>query len=114
MELPFSSARFAAAWGDWRKHRTQIRKPLRPLQEQKQLEEMTALGEVEAIRRIEQSIRQGWQGLFEIKDAQGMPVAPRPVEKPAKPVPDWVVELDACRGSYSERLYAKVADPAAD
>lgn len=58
---------FATAWKEWTKHRREKRKPLTDSQATKQLEWLGV--QVNPIACIEQSIRNGWQGLFELKDA---------------------------------------------
>ncbi|MCW5943317.1 MAG: hypothetical protein KIS66_13880 [Fimbriimonadaceae bacterium] len=60
---------FRAAWADWLRHRRQIRHPLKPMTEERQLAELARHGPVVAVRAIEDSIRHGWQGLFPEKGA---------------------------------------------
>lgn len=68
--LPFKSDLFIETWRKWVKHRSEIKKTLTPTQMRNQLDEMKSWGESESIKRMEQSISQGWQGLFEIKASQ--------------------------------------------
>ena len=63
--LPFCSLEFEKAWTDWIAHRKEIRKPLKPTQIRKQLEELAAIGESRAIATINHTITKGWQGLRE-------------------------------------------------
>ncbi len=63
--LPFCSLEFAEAWQDWNNHRKEIKKPLKPTQIEKQLEELRAIGEQRAIAMINHTITKGWQGLRE-------------------------------------------------
>lgn len=63
--LPFSSPEFAEAWANWGKHRTEIRKPLKPTMRRAQLRELSAMGEVRAIAAINHTIAKGWQGIRE-------------------------------------------------
>ncbi len=64
---------FQTAWREWLSYRRECRKPIRPSTAKRQLQELaTNLPEI-AIAMIEQSIRCGWQGLFDLKTgpAQG-------------------------------------------
>lgn len=67
--LPFSSPEFAEVWASWGKHRTEIRKPLKPTMSRAQLRELAAMGEARAIAAINHTIAKGWQGIRE-PDAQ--------------------------------------------
>lgn len=58
---------FLEAWGRWEKHRREIRKRLTPSTTQKQLAKLAAMGSADAAASINQSIEQGWTGLFELK-----------------------------------------------
>lgn len=67
--LPFNTQSFLEIWESFREHRKEIKKKMTIRSETmllKKLKEMTA-DEAEAIKIIEQSIANGWQGLFEIK-----------------------------------------------
>jgi hypothetical protein len=59
------SAGFVAAWEDWKRHRTEIKKPLKPTMEAAQLKEFAEWGEDRAIAAIRFTIRMGWQGIRE-------------------------------------------------
>lgn len=63
--LPFSSLEFFQAWKDWTNHRTEIKKPLKPTQIEKQLQELQSIGEQRAVAMINHTIAKGWQGLRE-------------------------------------------------
>ena len=68
--LPFDSSSFKEIWESFREHRKEIKKRMTIRSETmllKKLKEM-ATDETEAIKIIEQTIAQGWQGLFEIKN----------------------------------------------
>jgi hypothetical protein len=56
---------FRACWQNWTKHRREIRKTLTPSTIAKQLTTLAAWGPERAIRSIEQSILNGWIGLFD-------------------------------------------------
>lgn len=62
--LPFSSSNFRKVWEDWTQHRKEVKKPLTETSKKYQLRRLQAMGEQDAIRSIEQSIANGWQGLF--------------------------------------------------
>lgn len=66
-QLPHGE-RFSEAWQDWIEHRNQIRKPLTDAAIKKQLKMLAEYSEDDAVKIINQSIQNGWQGLFEIKN----------------------------------------------
>lgn len=65
--LPFGSVDFLNAWNDWLEYKKQKKQKLTPKTIEKQLRKLGAKSEVVAIAIINQSIEQGWQGLFELK-----------------------------------------------
>jgi hypothetical protein len=67
VSLPFSSSAFSAAWSEWCKHRSELRKPLTATSTAKQLATIATIGEPRAIAAIGHSIENGWQGIFEPK-----------------------------------------------
>ena len=69
--LPFKSKAFAKAWGDWFKHRREIRKPMTKTAAEKMLAELKMKGEKRSIRAIEYTISNGWQGLREPQEMKG-------------------------------------------
>jgi hypothetical protein len=64
---PFSSPQFKTAWQEWEQHRREIRKKLTPTTRKRQLEQLGAMSEADAIESIRQSVANGWTGLFEPK-----------------------------------------------
>ena len=62
---------FRAAWSDWLTHRKQIKKPVTELAATKQLKALAKRGTHDAIRAIEQSIANGWQGIFDPDERAG-------------------------------------------
>jgi len=64
---PFSSPEFKTAWREWEQHRREIRKKLTPTTRKRQLEQLGAMSEADAIQSIRQSVANGWTGLFEPK-----------------------------------------------
>lgn len=64
-ELPFSSEAFSKAWQSWLDYRKELKKPLKDATVKAQWKEFVKWGEAGAIASIEQSIKNGWQGLFE-------------------------------------------------
>lgn len=59
---------FLAAWKDWEKYRREKRQTLKPTTVKKQLDFLASLGPERAVKSINQSIMQGWTGLFEPKE----------------------------------------------
>ena len=60
-------AEVQAVWPDWVKHRKEIGHPLKPTTTGRQIEKLLKYPATTAAALIEQSITQGWQGLFELK-----------------------------------------------
>lgn len=58
---------FKVAWGDWMVFRAEIKKKLTPTTIRKQLTQLEKMGVHNAIASLEQSMKNGWQGLFEVK-----------------------------------------------
>lgn len=65
--LPFASERFAEVWEDWKTFRKEKKCPLTPSTIKGQFKKFSKWGERVSIQAIEQSIENGWQGLFEPK-----------------------------------------------
>ncbi len=63
--LPFDSKAFSEAWATWIEYRKEMKKPLKPTTVKAQWKELVKWGEQKSIDAIEQSIKNGWQGLFE-------------------------------------------------
>lgn len=55
---------FRTAWMEWEKYKRESRKPLKPTTIIKQLKFLAGLGAVAAVASINQSIANGWVGLF--------------------------------------------------
>ena len=62
--LPFPSSDFTNSWNEWLAYLKQKRKTPTPLTIKKQLNQLEKLHEKDAIITINQSIQNGWQGLF--------------------------------------------------
>jgi hypothetical protein len=93
--------RFRAAWGDWKAHRLEIKKPLKPTQSVKQLAKLESIGELRAIAMIEHTIEKGWQGL---REPDSPPVPPAPESRvPTKEDDENWNAIDGGLGHY----YAK-------
>lgn len=58
---------FRETWKKWKGYRKRIKKKLAPETEESQLKKLSKHGEQTAIAMIEQSIGEGWTGLFELK-----------------------------------------------
>ena len=61
---------FLQIWSDWEKYRREIKKKLTPTTIKRQLKLLAEHPE-SAIEMVEQSIRNGWQGLFVLKEKNG-------------------------------------------
>lgn len=59
---------FVICWQRWVSYRNEIKRPLTNATVNEQLKKMSKLGKSTAMRMIEQSISNGWRGLFEVKD----------------------------------------------
>lgn len=64
---PFGSLEFKTAWHEWEKFRRELKKKLTESTAKKQLKFLGARAENEAIEIINQSITNGWTGLFDMK-----------------------------------------------
>lgn len=62
--LPFGSPEFASVWEDWKTFRIQKKSKLTTLSITRQFKQFSEWGERASIQSIEQSISQGWTGLF--------------------------------------------------
>jgi hypothetical protein len=68
---------FRAVWADWEQHRREKKQTITPTTRNRQLKNMAEIGVVRAIAAIEESISQGWQGIYEPKGgvaAGGIPI----------------------------------------
>lgn len=55
---------FHEAWQKWQQHRREIRKPIRPTSEKAMLGKLAKYGPSVAIAAVENSVANGWTGLF--------------------------------------------------
>ncbi len=67
-----------AAWSRWEWHPREIRHPLNPSSREAQLKKLARYGEAVALAAIQESIEQGWQGLFPEKVAPAGPTSSPP------------------------------------
>lgn len=65
--LEFEDDQSNQAWKDWLAYRKQMRKPVRGITKDKQLRLLRSLDGPMRVATINQSITQGWMGLFEVK-----------------------------------------------
>lgn len=56
---------FEEAWSRWKRHRSEIKKPLKPTQTASMLKTLSEWGLERALAAIEHTITKGWQGLRE-------------------------------------------------
>lgn len=67
--FPFETENFKRIWEVWRQFRAEIRKPYKSnISEQAALKMLSKYDEATAIKMIEQSIANSWQGIFELKN----------------------------------------------
>jgi hypothetical protein len=62
-----------AAWDRWEKHRTEIRKPIRPTMRLAMQGKLASWGEPRAVAAIDHTIAMGWQGLREPEPGRASP-----------------------------------------
>ena len=69
VEIPhnLTNPKFLKIWEEFKDHRRQMKKPMTALAESKMLKELQKHGNNRAIQMLEQSIMNGWQGIFELK-----------------------------------------------
>lgn len=59
---------FRNIWDEWKQHRKETKHELKPTTEKRQLKKLAENSESVAIAIIAQSLENGWQGLFEVKN----------------------------------------------
>lgn len=64
---------FEAAWKNWESYRKEMKKPLKEPTTKAQLAKCAKIGPEAAVRLLEKSIFNGWQGLFPGKDEEPEP-----------------------------------------
>jgi hypothetical protein len=65
--IPFEDQELINAWSEWEQHRKEKKQKLTPLSVKKQLKFLQGRVKSEIIAIIDQSIMNGWTGLFELK-----------------------------------------------
>lgn len=65
--IPFIDQELIDAWAEWEQHRKEKKQKLTPLSVKKQLKFLQGRSNQEIIAIIDQSIMNGWTGLFELK-----------------------------------------------
>jgi hypothetical protein len=81
---PFKGSELIEAWGRFEKHRTELKNPIRPSGRDAMIKKLSAMPESEAVAVLDQSIENGWQGIFPLKQARQLKDNERSVyEKPA-------------------------------
>jgi len=69
-DVPFTDDELLDIWSEWEQHRKEKKQKLTPMSVKKQLKFLAGRSNQEIITIIEQSIRNGWTGLFEIKNGK--------------------------------------------
>lgn len=64
---PFTDEDLKNAWQEWEQHRKEKKQKLTPLSVKKQLKFLEGRSKAEIIAIIDQSIMNGWTGLFNLK-----------------------------------------------
>ena len=115
-EIPESldTPAFRSAWNDFIAHRKSIRKPMSPKAAQLNLNTCISLGCENAIRAIEQSIANGWTGIFEPKASTPGVNGSKPKRDPRVPanIPDhqaqmWILHQETnCYKQFFGDLHA--------
>jgi hypothetical protein len=77
----FTSDQFVQAWMEWEDSRIEQKKPITPKAMQAQIKNLNKFSEDVAIKAIQKSIENGWQGLFpekyvDVKSAPQKPMTP--------------------------------------
>lgn len=72
VRLPFGSEAFVNAWKGWVAYHKERKKPLKDATVQAQCKQFKEWGEDKSIYAIQQSIMQGWAGIFEPKKNIGV------------------------------------------
>lgn len=72
-DLPFSSQQFKEIWSDWVAHRKERKQALTPTTRKYQLKKLASMGEARAIAALDNSILNGYQGIFEPTTQNGRP-----------------------------------------
>jgi hypothetical protein len=71
-EQVFESIALNELWEKWKKYRKEIKKPVTATSSQQQIKKLKKIPPTEAIEMIEQSIENGWVGLFPLKRDRGV------------------------------------------
>lgn len=96
------TARFAATWSLWEKHRREIRKPLTQTSVEQQFKVLASWGEARAIAAIEFTIGQGWTGIKEPYATNG-----NGAHGKRRPEPEPEIELTREQAEAEIRAVAK-------
>lgn len=92
------SKRFHHVWSEWLSHRKEIGHSIKPTTAKKQAAQLTTWGIRAAIKSIERSITNGWQGLFEddkrTPSKPTRPTDPRPSPGKYANLPTVVISND--------------------
>lgn len=83
--IPFEDQELITAWSEWEQHRKEKRQKLTPMSVKKQLKFLEGRPKEEIIAIIDQSIMNGYQGLFELK---------KPLQAPMKVVKFTIEDLN--------------------
>ena len=97
-----------ATWERWKAYRSEIRKPLKPASIPAAQRSLAAFGSEQAAV-VEQSIANGWQGLFPIKRTLGGPQPPTPKKPP--PTDEQLAEARRQAAEANRREHERLNRP---
>jgi DNA-binding transcriptional ArsR family regulator len=69
-EPPYTSEKFCSTWNDWVNYRKEKKQTLTPTTVKRQFKLLASMSEEDAIKSLEQSMSNGWTGLFPKKKEQ--------------------------------------------
>ena len=98
--LPVTAGLDVAAWDRWVRYRMDIRKPIKPASMQAAQEKLAGFGADQAAV-VEQSIANGWQGLFELKAESPTPQRTRSIHDERAAV---LAALSGSSGQHGARI----------
>ncbi|MHC4413352.1 MAG: hypothetical protein ACYSW6_10370 [Planctomycetota bacterium] len=69
---------FMTTWKDFKLHRKQIKKPMTPLAETRMLNKLSQNDVGIAVKMLDRSIENGWQGVFELDEKERIKASSKP------------------------------------
>jgi len=110
LQPPFFDEACKAEWENFRGHRVEIRKKMTPRSEKLLLVRLAELSKgnpIDAVKIIQRSIANGWQGIFELKENQNGPRQAQPGSQAARASfrhgPEELKRLDELKATLDAR-----------